>query len=477
MEEKVKINEVKNLEERSNHSLGKILSYTSAWLIDSMIIAIYGVTVFYFYEVEIGLAVFYVALAFGIFAVWNAFNDPLIAFLTEKPRSKESIGKYGFRTPWIIFGAFSVAFLFFIIFLPPNIDAKSNPLPVFIYMIVTICLFDTCYTILNSNLTAGAIAIFKTENSRRKFGVFALIFSTMGLILVNAIILPNFLEFGNKESFVLASGITMVILFINAIIIIPGIREPDHVKECYLVGREETGEKKLSLIKILKVALSKKNFIVYIIAYFLFAIEYNLFYASQLYFIEDVLGQGTDFLMYGWLAFIVGFLVAIPLWLKISKKIGNWRVYGYGYIFMGLALLPFLWLITPLQFIICAFFVGFCYSAPAIILFPIISDTFDEITATTGAHQDATLQGIANFFFRFSYLIVAAIIAIVHIATGYIQEPNAVQTQLAVTGVRVHTGLIPAILLLIAGILFLLFYDIYGAKKLKIQEILIEKNI
>jgi Na+/melibiose symporter-like transporter len=125
----------------------------------------------------------------------------------------------------------------------------------------------------------------------------------------------------------------------------------------------------------------------------------------------------------------------------------------------------------------CAFFVGFCYSAPAIILFPIISDTFDEITATTGTHQDATLQGIANFFFRFSYLIVAAIIAIVHVTTGYNQEPNAPQTELAVFGVRVHTGLIPAIFLLIAGILFLLFYDIYGAKKLKIKEILIEKNI
>ncbi|MBD3254696.1 MAG: MFS transporter [Candidatus Lokiarchaeota archaeon] len=477
MEEQITATNMKDLEDRSKQSTGKILSYTSAWLIDTMIIAIYGVTVFYFYEVEIGLAVFYVAIAFGIFAFWNAINDPLIAFLTERPRSKDNIAKIGFRTPWIIFGAFSVAFLLFIIFLPPNVDAKSNPLPVFIYMVVTICLFDACYTILNSNLTAGAIAMFKTDDSRRKFGVFALIFSTMGVIVVNAIILPNFLEFGNKDSFVLASGITMIVLFINAIIIIPGIKEPDHVKEYYLVGRDETAKEKLSLLKTLRVALSKKNFIVYIIAYFLFVIEYNLFYASQLYFIKDVLGQGPDFLMFGWLAFIMGFLIAIPLWLKISKKIGNWKVYGYGYIFMGLTLLPFLWLITPLEFIIFAFMVGFCYSAPAIMLFPIISDTFDEVTASTGVHQDATLQGITNFFFRLSYLIVAAIIAIVHVATGYNQDPKASQTSLAIIGVRVHTGLIPAILLLIAGIMFLLIYDMYGKKKLKIQEILIQKNI
>jgi Na+/melibiose symporter-like transporter len=113
---------------------------------------------------------------------------------------------------------------------------------------------------------------------------------------------------------------------------------------------------------------------------------------------------------------------------------------------------------------------GFCYSASSIILIPVQADTYDEVTSNLGVHQEATLQGITNFFIRLAYLFVGIIIAAVHILTNYNPNPLATQTPLAVLGVRIHSGLIPGIILIIAGVSFLLVYDLKGEKKLKMQE-------
>jgi GPH family glycoside/pentoside/hexuronide:cation symporter len=464
-------------EKSFEYSTGKILSYTSAWTNDALATTLFSVSLFYYYEVEIGLSIGLVALAFGIFAVWNAINDPLIAFFTEKPRSEKSIKKYGFRTPWILLGAFSMSIFTLLIFLPPDIDVKTNPWPVFLYMVITICILDACVTIYNSNYTASVVTMFKTDAERRKIGALALIFGIFGIIIISAILIPNIVKFGNKQSFVIAALITMIFILLNSIAIIPGHREPEIVKGYYLVGRDKSKEAHLSLIKTLKIAFRKKNFVIYLFSYFLWVVVYNLHFVSQLYFVKDVLGEEASVLMFPQIAFFIGFLLAIPLWLKLAKKYGHANLYGLGYILLGFVFLTYLWISTVLELIIYLFVGGIFYAASAVCLVPVISDAYDEITATSGIHQEATLQGITNFFFRFSYLIVAVIIALVHIITAYNPDPQAIQSPIAILGIRIHTGLINAILCFIAGIVFLLVFDLKGEKKLLIIEELKKKSI
>ena len=110
------------------------------------------------------------------------------------------------------------------------------------------------------------------------------------------------------------------------------------------------------------------------------------------------------------------------------------------------------------------------YAASASILIPVQGDTFEEITSKIGVHQEATLQGITNFFIRLAYLFIGIIIALVHILTDYNPDPHAVQSPLAILGVRIHSGLIPAIFLIIGGVSFLLIYDLKGDKKLKMKQ-------
>jgi len=59
---------------------------------------------------------------------------------------------------------------------------------------------------------------------------------------------------------------------------------------------------------------------------------------------------------------------------------------------------------------------------------------------------------------------VAALIAIVHILTGYNPDPDATQTPLAIFGVRFLMGGFTAICSFIGGIILYLWYDLKGQK-------------
>ena len=124
------------------------ISYGTGKFIAELLTGGYGVLVYYFYETEQKLSVFYVSLATIIYSVWNAINDPLIGYLSEKNLFLSK--KFGKRTPWIFIGLLlcSLAFVF-IFFIPENIASKDWSL--FLWMVVSVCVYDFCYSMWELN--------------------------------------------------------------------------------------------------------------------------------------------------------------------------------------------------------------------------------------------------------------------------------------------------------------------------------------
>ena len=81
----------------------KMASFSVGPFMNSFILSTFQLLIFYYYEVELGLATFLVGLSFVIYAIWNMINDPLIGYLTDKPMRWSK--KYGMRTPWVLIGA------------------------------------------------------------------------------------------------------------------------------------------------------------------------------------------------------------------------------------------------------------------------------------------------------------------------------------------------------------------------------------
>ncbi|MCK5113074.1 MAG: MFS transporter, partial [Thermoplasmatales archaeon] len=177
------------------------------------------------------------------------------------------------------------------------------------------------------------------------------------------------------------------------------------------------------------------------------------------------------------IVFFITLMVFVPFWSTFSRKHGNKKTYVVGLFLLGVAHIPYLWITTIWEVIIFSVLRGIASSCTIYAVIPISADTYDEVTLACGRHQEAILHGIRNFFVRSSLLFAALIIGGIHIATGYNQDPSAIQTPLAIWGIRIHRALIPMILCFTACILFLLFYDLKGEKKLTLKSKLRELGL
>ena len=452
----------------------KMASYSMGWVIDNLVIVSYGVLVFYYYEVEIGLATALVGLSFVIFAIWNMVNDPLIGFLTDKPMRWSK--KWGLRKPWIIFGGLLTALTYLLLYTVPNVDAKTDPWPVFWYMVIMTCLFDTFYSIFTTHYVGGFTNIFRTQDERRKGGTIAYWIGATARFLGMALIVLVVIV-GDPSSYIRASIAVAIVIAICIVLFLPGMHESEAVKTRYLKIYEYLEKTKLPYFKFLNIAFKQKNFRLQLISFCLFTFAYSLSQASTFYFLKDVLKQPVTILLISALLTSIAYLTSIILWSRfVADRIGHSNIYALGLIFMGIVFLANMWMTTVIEFYIWAFIGGISIGAFGCVVMSIASDVNDEVTNACERHQEAALIGIRNFFYRIAFLLIGVIIAGIHILTGY--EPGAAsQTELAQLGVRIHTGLFSAIFLFVAGFAILKSYDLKGEKREQLMASLREKGL
>jgi len=166
----------------------------------------------------------------------------------------------------------------------------------------------------------------------------------------------------------------------------------------------------------------------------------------------------------------------MPVWNRLSQKVEPAKLYMLGVLLTALAITPLLWITTIEEFIIISIFRGIATSCYLLAFQPIAADVYDAITLKCERHVEATLHGLRNVIYRSSAIFIAIILAVVHISTNYNPNPKAVQSPLAVWGVRVHTALIPIIFFVLAFIT-MQFYDLKGEKKMAIIKMLHEKGL
>ncbi len=231
---------------------------------------------------EVGLPVLLVGLAFVIYAIWNMFNDPLLGYLTD--RSFKWTKRWGFRAPWIVLSAFPILIFYFLIFTPP-FDAKTDPLLVFLYMLIITALFDTFFSIYNSQVYAGYTNQFRTEYERRKG--FSIIVAVAGFGVVGmGFIGPLLIKYGDRSTFILTALIVVIILAVANIFLFLGIKESEELKESLGKGFEST--EKQGFFGLMKTAIGRKNFAISLIGYTVVITAQTLAGASGIYMMKDV---------------------------------------------------------------------------------------------------------------------------------------------------------------------------------------------
>ena len=142
---KTNVNKMTNENDTSlekEHSTSTHISFNLAKVMLPASWGMLATHLFWFYEVEILLPVLLVGIAYILFGVWDAFNDPLVGYLSDKPNRLTK--RFGRRFPWILIFGVPLMISLILLFAPPMTDGKTNPWPIFFWLLV-ILIFHEFY--------------------------------------------------------------------------------------------------------------------------------------------------------------------------------------------------------------------------------------------------------------------------------------------------------------------------------------------
>lgn len=455
------------------HSKWSMVSYGFGKFMTEFLNIAFGAYAFYYYEAELGLNVWLAGVGFIIFALWNALNDPLVGYFTNRPFKFTK--KRGRRFPWIMIGGVPWVISYILIFTPPTTDPIGGAWILFIWLIFATCLFDFFGSIFFVNFVSLFPDKFRTEKERRKVAVISTPIGILGIAL-GSIVPPLFITYGVLSSFVIQGSIVVIICLVALGLAIPGSRDDQIYVDRYL-AKSEVGEKQEPFFKTLKKAVKQKNFQAFIATYTLYVFLTVSMTASIPYVIKYIFVKEAKAITLVMAGFLVGALISIPLWVYLAHKTdNNRRTLIIAAFTLGIFTAPMIILGDYVLIIISMFFWGIGLGGFWSMYPPTFAELIDESVVNFGKREEGIYNGILQFFGRLSFAMQAITFAIVHTLTGF-DAGATTQTDLAIFGLHIHFGLIPMIAMLIGAFILLKFYDLKPERVKVLKRKLIELNL
>lgn len=439
------------------NSLGTTLAYGCATLADNTASQFFAVLIFVFYYAVMGLNVVWFFIAMIIWSIWNAINDPIMGSISDKTNSK-----WGRRKPWIIAGIIPLCVMLVLLWTPP----AGSDFVIFIYLLVTVMLFDMFFTMFSLNQTALFPEMYidlkdraKANNILQIFAIFSLVFAT---------ILPSFFipEYDNpqyKANYITAGIVTAIIVGIAAtIFIVFGIKEKEEFTQDSI--------KAPSFFVSFKNTMKNKAFVRFVIANLMVFYVIGMLPMVNPLYASLVLGISNSLTISLLLALtFISAAIFMVLWRYISIKHGVKK----GHI---LAMLVSIVCLFPLMFLakgsiilafIFYFIIGIGLAGVLFFRAVTISTVIDYDEVNTGVRTEGTYYGINALITRLATIAVTGTIALVFLLTGA-EEYSDTPTPEVIFGLRLLMFLFPALALTI-GIISMLGFPITKEKYAEIK--------
>jgi len=454
------------MSEKESSSVKSSIFYAFYQISDVTAYQSFILLIFTFYYTVVGIEVWLITLGYIIWAVWNAFNDPILGFFSDKTHTK-----FGRRRPWIIAAFIPLSITLWLLYTPILPIGIENQVGNFFYFLFIIVIFELFYTMFSLNATSMFPEVFISEQERTIANNFRQVFTILGLIvafILPGLIIPDFTDAAYLTEYQIFGIIAGIVVAICAVVFLKsGPREKAEFKEDYKAA--------FGLFTSMKYCVKSKSFRWYIPAeianWFVYGILPTIvpLYAKFVLGIEDAFMTS---LLLG-ITFISAAIFMTILWKPLVRKVGNRKSWMISLIIWMISLLPCLFISDMVSGIIVFFLIGIGLSGSFYIIDLIVADIVDEDEVVTGIRREAGYYGVNAFFLRFSNVLVILAIGTVLTTVGWQTfEPEAVTGQVRF-GLRALMVIFPAIALIIAAI-SIYKYPLDGEKLIQVKEQLIE---
>jgi GPH family glycoside/pentoside/hexuronide:cation symporter len=368
-----------------------------------------GSFLIFFYTDQVGLAAAWVALARSINSVWDAINDPLFGYLSDRTRHQR-----GRRWPWLRFGLpLFVLCSLPLWWVPPGLQGVG----LFIYFLVFLLLFEALASLVYLNYNALFPALYPSEDTRVKVNALRRATGLLGLLAATSLspLLYTHLGFGGM-SLIWAglAGLCLWVFFTH-------LREPIWTPPPAYAGFW------LNLLDTLK----NPDFRLMLLAVALTHTAMGLLMMGFPFYARYALGLPDTQIgvVYGGVFGVA--LASAFAWPAITHRLGAKKGWQMAMGLFVLALLP-LWQVGSLGWmLVLAVPLGFAVSGVVVLQDVLLAQVIDRDAIRSSLRREGAFYGTAAVLIRFSGVIQNLVFASLTPLFGYVSgtqpgpEPEA----------------------------------------------------
>lgn len=401
-----------------------------------------------YYTDIIGIDPVYIGWIYFIYNIWNAINDPLFGIWIDKMKYNEKHGKYVYlmrvTAPVMMISVLGMIFS----------SPSWNDWLVFFVLLFELFFFDTAYTIYSVAYQSYFLIAAPTAEERVDIEVIrTYIGNVIGFL---ATLIPTLLLVGDGNRKLIIPIFSGVVA-INAILLafaLKGIKDKPEMYQNINTADTHLSPKQAwkESIEILK----EKPFLTYLLFYITArgAIEY--YFTPFLYYMDHVVNASG---VVATIADVIPGLIMLALLPYISsliKKKGSKKVILMSYVpamlgFGGLLFIKHAW-----ASVICYTFIvlslNMVQTAGVVVSGALIDDNEKE----TGIRKTGLVGGLFSLIATTLTSVQSIVFTNVISFFGY-DGDAAVQSERAIMGLRIGTGLVPIIFAVIGLIPLLIF--------------------
>ena len=411
----------------------------------------FGLFLLYYYTDVFGISPAAAATMLLVTKIIDAVSDPAMGLIADRTNTKW--GKY---RPYLLFGAIPYALLGCLLFLGPDLSDLGK----LIFAYVTYTMVMLAFTAVNVPYSALLAVISPSAEERTKATQYRFVFASIGTLSVGALATPLVEWFGQGDE-LLGFRLTIFLFALLSVLLF---------WVTFFLTRERVAPtlERTTVSQDIGALLKNWSWIVLVAAGILIVVGLVARFASivfylKYYMVDETAVEGAKvFLWMDRIAFLtsaglIGQLIGALLTPMLTRRFEKHHLMIAMNVFHA-ALLVFGYSVSPDQYaltVVLHTFGIFTFGVVITLLFSMYTDCVEFGEWKSGKNNAGLTVSASMFSLKFGSAVGGALPGFILAAFGFVA--NEVQTETAITGIRLMFNALPAAFFLFGGLLMFLY--------------------